>query len=458
MDVAFQEQILRCITLSTEWLNRDSSGGAHTEVLRIDGEALARRLAPLADGPAARRRLEEQAARVAARFLLKRGKIRDFQMRLVGSRENVIPRTAVSYAFGPVGYTIHPSLEKVRIDVADAVRQIPYFGAGQREIQLAPDILESLARAARGQESSLHPGRTDPFLVRLGEDGRSQESVYEIAARDPYFQGRAAGWRELRDVQQTVRRHPLSTGMEERLRRFFDAPITVGWRDVLRYAKGSRHPDFGWQTARELVARCFDRWSGECFLLPEITYYAPALDGTPESLARMRASNREAAASLARVLEARLPRAARQLLGPGDAEQIAWDLLEFHHDYPVYRVEPYQGVISVSMARMVARSGVSLASVLAGVGLPEPRNRDVRLFLERPLAARRIVSELRPRDLRKTVAALEAALAHERQRSGGAPGGGFRRIDRTFYTFQERADHTAATLGRVERVLTLEDL
>ena len=457
-DPSNHERFLRAILDSSRWLMPDSSGGAHTEVLQIDGELLAKKLAPMASDPAAKRRLGELAREIGDRFLLKRGKIREISMQLVGDRESTVPRSTVSYAFGPVGYNIHPSLEKTRIDVADAVRQLPYFGVGNREDQFAPDFLDALSRAALGDERPLGLARGDPFLIRMDSRGSGRSTVYDIAGSDPYFQGDCGSWRKLRRLQDGIRSEPLSKGMEDRLRPFFDAPITVGWRDLLRYAKGSRHPEFGWGRARELILDAFNRWGDECFLLPEITYYAPDLRISNEDLAQRHQHNGEIVSSLARVLAARLPRSMRQRLSEQEVETLTWDLLEFHHDYPVFRVEPYQGLLSVSMVRMLARFGAGVVSVFSGMRLPERRNTDLSLLLERPVLAASVIEELKPREVKKFLIALAATLT--RYERGGAPGvpGRFERVVRTFYTFQERADYHASRQGKVERVLSMVDL
>ncbi len=451
------ELLLRKTLESSAWFLAESTGGAHTEVRRIDGDALASSLSGLANTPEARARVEALAHEIADRFLLKRGKIREFHMQLVGDHENAVPRSTVSYAFGPVGYTLHPSLEKTRIDVADAVRQLPYWGAGNRDDQLAPDLLDVIRRAIRGEDRTLAPGRADPFLIDL-TNGRASEPIYSIAERDPYFRQPCPGWRDLQKIQQAIRKTPLSREMEGRLRKFFDAPITVGWRDVLRYAKGSRHPDLGWTAARDEILAAFERWGEECFLLPEITYYAPDLDMSDADLDMRRRHNEEIVESMARVLSRKLPRSVRHRLSEPELQELTWDLLEFHHDYPVYRIEPYQGLLSFSAARMFARAGVSLSCAAGGIRIPERRNSDLSLLLERPLLAGQILSDLKPREARKLLAAFEGTLVQYQRR--GAPGvpGRFERISRTFYTFQERADYHASTLGEVEKVFSMEEL
>ena len=452
-----QEQLLRAVLESSGWFMADSTGGAHTEVRRIDGDALVKRLLPLASSPEAKRRVAELSQEIASRFLLKRGKIREFHMQLLGSGENTVPRSTISYAFGPVGYTLHPSLEKTRIDVADAVRQIPYWGAGSRDDQIAPDILDSLRRAAGGESRDLAPVRGDPFLIDL-TNHRASESVYDIAARDPYFREPCEGWRELFRIQQGIRKTPLSREIELRLRKFFDSPITVGWRDVLRYAKGSRHPDLGWVSARHLISDVFSRWGGECFLLPEITYYAADLAMPEGDLSSIRAHNEEVVESLAKVLSGKLPRSVRHRLSETNLLCLTRELLEFHHDYPVYRIEPYQGLLSFSAARLIGRASVSLTSTLTGIHIPERRNVDLSLLLERPVLAAELMGDLKPRESRKLVSAFEATLKQYQRR--GAPGvpGSFERISRTFYTFQERADYHASLHGTVESVLSLEEI
>ncbi len=268
-----QTTVLRAVFQACEFLNPEDRGGAHADVLAIDplrlGDTLVR-LARLGPTDPFAEAVRELAAGLGERFLLKRGKIEDFRMQLVGSRANVLPRDRISHAFGPYGYNVLPTVDKALIDAHEAAREIPYLGCGAPEDLLAPDIIGQLQDALlrREQPTALPPTRAGLFLRFLDEveERHADLTLYSLLQEDIYFKGKVDSFDDLASFQRFVRTNPLTRTMEDQLEDFFSSPITVGLRDTVRWAMGSRHPDLGWERARQTLMRAFERHQQENFL------------------------------------------------------------------------------------------------------------------------------------------------------------------------------------------------
>ena len=461
--------MLGAVYRSCEYLQPDSKGGAHADVLKINPEALHHELVLLTGGDpsdTASARFEEAASRIADRFIVKRGKIEDFSMQIIGPGENTLPRHRISHAFGPAGYSILPTVEKALIYAGDAGREIPYFAVGGEGRIFAPDILTQLGKVVRNKRIPrrfLEP-EGDLFLSFIdGAGGDSIDlSLYSVLSEDPYFKASASNFEELSDFQRFVRSNPLTRSMEDRLAAFFHAPITVGVRDTVRWALGSRHPDIGWEKARETLLTCFANHGDENFLPTEVTYYAPDYSLSDEQLARLFDTN-------ARVVSLFAADMADALKDKGflglEREQIlrlARQVLDFHHDYPLYEVEPYQGLVSVTTLRLAARVVANLALIYAGLDLPERKNKNIEWLARRPGDLLVLAARMDPDDQQRFCGAAEQALSRYITRGGMSDEHGnvwtYHRLPRTFYSFQERAEYPTMAKGRVEDTFTLEDL
>jgi hypothetical protein len=445
-------------------------GGAHTDVLVMNPERLAGELSTaggIAAGDPFREKLESLSAEISRRFIVKRGKIEDFRMQVVGKADNVIPRDLMSAAFGPAGYNLMPTVEKVVTDAWEAGREIPYFCFGKRDLILAPDIVGQL-RAALSQgkkpKGYFKPER-DTFLAFLDESGGQDVSLslYDVLMQDPYFKGNVRSWTDLHAYQRFVRDNPLTREMEDRLGPFFEAPITVGVRDTIRWALGSRHPaGMGWERARANILRCFSTQGEENFLPAEITYYAMDMGrDLSQSMAEV-ALNRDVVARFAVQVGDALKARGFVGLSNRQVERLAWLVLDFHHGYPLYELEPYQGVVSVSTLKLAVRVVAALGLLVTRRGIPEKRNRNLPVALRRPGALLDFAAGLDGQGQQRLLAGLEQALLSYVTRGGVQDEAGnvlrYRRIPRTFYTFQERADWQSGLKGTVEDVFTLEQL
>lgn len=439
--------------------------GSHTRVCAFDSMKLGEVLADLAgdrgadkEGRAAARRC---GRRIGRRFLVKVGNIQDYVVKLSGGRESVFRRSLMSEVFGPVGYDFAPSSHKVHVDTREAVREIPYFSYGSPADQFAPDVLAE-ARA-------LIEGRPDPasaedavFLVEEKQGARLPNKIWDILSEDPYFKENVQGFEDLARFQQFLRHNPLDTNIRDHLSAFFDAPLTVGLRDTLRWTEGARHPDMGWSQAEDVIRRCFMDYGTENFLPPEINYYSRSIGRTPNEVATRVQGNRKASEAFGRWLVERMPLAWTMARTDEELAGIGAAILHLHFDYPVYDVEPYTGIVSTSGLRTTLRVLAGLVVHLTGTDVPERRNPLTDGLIEE---ARPIMGFLEGLGGDDRVEFLEIVneMLWEVAVRGGVPllDGGvapYRRVERTFYSFQERAQHPVESVGFVEEVLTLEEL
>ncbi len=442
-------------------LSPGSSGGSHTEVKAFDPAALAEVLGDLAGANGAP--VEPARAlgrRIAKRFLVKVGNISRYVIKLKDGRESVIRRPLTSEAFGPTGYNLAPTLDKVFVDAREAVREIPYLGSGEASRQFAPDVLESARRVVSGRGGPV--GADSTFLVTEGQEGRRKHDAYGILCDDPYFPHEVKDFAALTRFQAYVREHPMDVATTERLRMFFDASMTVGARDVLRFLEGSRHPDLGWKAAETVLKSCFATHGHENFLPPEINYYTHSIEMDAATARAMDRSNRRTAAAFARWMVERLPFAWTAGVPDAELEDVAAGILALHFDYPLFEVEPYSGLLTATSMRLALRLAVGTALHLSGLEVPERRNPLTPSLAERSREVAAFLARLTG-DQRSGACNEINGMLWEVALRGGVPTPegtvlAYHRLDRTFYSFQEKAQHALEGRGRVQDLLTLEDM
>jgi hypothetical protein len=461
-------EILRAVMRSCGYLNPESKGGAHADVLAIDGERLAVELLHLARvraGSPFAAEMREMARRLAARFIVKKGKVEDLAMQVIGSQDNRVPRARVAHAFGPFGFNVHPTIEKVIIDAKEAVRQLPYFAVGPEERVLAPDVLGQLGQALNQRcipERFLKP-ESDTFLYFLDQPGTALErSVYSLLDEDRYFRGSIRNFRELAKFQRFVRGNPLTREMEDALQAFFQAPITVGVWDTIRFAMGSRHPELGWEKARQAIQQCFENQKKESFVPPELNYYAFDVAMPADRQAAIAAVNDRVVGLFCGPLQDALAKQGFHGFERSLLRRLAYQILDFHHGYALYEIEAYQGLASTSTLKLLGRFLGDLFLVLTKIEVQEKKNRNLVWLKRRPGTLLELLAS-QPNETRaKFLKGIEQALADYVARGGVRDEAGnvhpFRRLDKTFYSFQERADYHAAQRGRVEETLTMARL
>jgi hypothetical protein len=435
--------------------------GSHTTPYRIDEDIAVEAVKEYASSIGApQERVESATRRLAQRFIVKEGNIREYVVKLKGGKESIIPRHYMSETFGPVGYNLAPHVEKVVRDCAEACRPIPYLGYGSKEQQFAPDCLVEILRALQGKDA---PKRPDTALFLVIEDGQTTYlTVADFLKEDPYLTKRLPDIRSLFDFQRHIRAFPVDASLRERLMGFFEAPITVGFRDVLRWFEGSRHPDIRFAKAEEIIRMCFQKQGHESFLPPEINYYTVSSHYDDKSLKAISEANEKAIRAFAFWFMARAPLSWTAKKGDDEILALSRAILEAHHDYPLYNVEPYSGVLSTATAKLALRVLVYGSAFLLGANLPERRVPITENSASRVKVVAKFLEGLSGHDREQFLDLVNSMLLEATMR-GGVPtrDGGlarFTRLDKTFYSFQEKAQYPITKEGDLVEVLTLEDL
>ena len=454
-------EILAAVRDTLHPLTPGSSGGSHTEVKAFDPAALAEALADLADrNGAPTEPARTLGRRIAKRFLVKVGNVTRYVIKLKGGRESVIRRPIPSEAFGPTGYNMAPTLDKVLLDGREAVREIPYLACGDVGEQFAPDVLQGIRNTVASRDRSSRADGT--FLVIEGRNGRERRSAYQFLEDDPYFSQEIKDFGALTRFQSFMREHPMDVLMTERLRTFFDASMTVGARDVLRWMEGSRHPDLGWKAAEGVLKSCFATHGHENFLPPEINYYTQSIALDAAESRRIDAVNRDASNAFARCMVERLPFVWTADVPDAELNEAAAGILDLHFDYPLFEVEPYSGILSTTSMRLALRVAVGATLHLTGIEVPERRNPMTPALAERSRAVAAFLGRLTEEQRSEACNEINRMLWEVAVRGGiPTPDGTvlpYRRQDRTFYSFQEKAQHALEGRARVEEMLTLEEM
>ncbi len=460
------EDILQGLYEASRRFRPGSKGGAHTEVLAFDAdrlESVLRRFAAAAgvDVETRAAAIRAFAGDLAARFLMKIGHVDEFPMKLHEREETPFPRVYVSEAFGPIGYNLLPTWQKTLLDATEAVREIPYFAFGTPGDQFAPLLPETIRNfiASDCQQAE----RFDPNAVFLLNDGTGEKlTVYDILTRDRYFTRPIKGFDDLVHFQQRLREDPLDAAMVDGLMEFFNAPITVGVRDTVRWLLGSRHPRFNWDRARDLIYDCFQRHGHENYLLPETNVYAVDVRVPADRRAAIRARNERAVRRFAEALDDALPLDVDLVLDDAHVARLAEAALAYHHAYPEYELEAVAGVLSPTFLRFVGRFAMYFALFTAGIPVRMRRNVHFEHHFRTSGLEARLLGHLPPELRESFYEALYAEIARYVARGGVYDTDGtlctYERLDTTSYCFAQIADYGLGEGERIGAKFSLEDL
>jgi hypothetical protein len=145
-----------------------------------------------------------------------------------------------------------------------------------------------------------------------------------------------------------------------------------------------------------------------------------------------------------------------------DLCNLSRDILEFYHGYPLYELEPYQGVVSVSTLKLVARFASALTLLAARIDVADRPNTNLSFLQRRPGRFAAFIRSLDERQRGLFTQAVEETITKYGRQGGISDQAGnrwtYRRIPRTFFAFQENAQYAASLKGKVEDMFTLSDL
>jgi len=452
-------EILRAMFFAADKAGQELEG-AHATVCMMDADKLYSNLLTLAKEGVDKREIRKMARQIADTKVMKVGHVRDFIMKLsLGDQPVHVKRTVMSEVFGPVGFNILPSLDKAMVDVRDAARLIPFLGFGEPDALFAPDLISDLSRALGYSGTESAPFGTMLVVTQRGE--RKPITAYDFFMNDPYLSSQIKDYAGLNDFQHFLRNNPISNQMAQNLMDFFDAPITVGVRDILRFMEGSRHPDIPWKNARQTIQTAFEHYRYENFLPREINYYTYWVHLTPQEVDRRGHTNDLAAKAFARMLVHRFPLTWTMHLTDNELERMALELLDAHFSYPVYDVEPYSGVLSVTSLKVALRLAFFLPVHLLNLNLPARRNPANLHTLKGTSVTQKFLQGL-DGPQREDFLNTANQLLWETDVRGGVRSNKtvlpFQPIETTFYSIQDKAQSVKEPGEIVLEDTTLEDI
>jgi hypothetical protein len=445
----------------------DKEAGSHTHIYAIDkGRLLDVFKNWITDVEGAKKWKEREkvvesfTSSMCNRFLLKVGKTENFTMRLGGAKPLVVPRSTISEVFGSIGYSLFPTLRKAKEDCTEAVREIPYFFHGNPSSLFIPHLPKLIIRLLAGEIKTFPRQSKDALFLVHSMDKETEYTFYDILGEDSYTDNKIADSSSFTNRMNAIREQPLCHTTTNHLRAFFNAPVTVGVRDTLRWLNGARHPKLKWDDAKSIITDCFDKHSNENFLLPELNFYLPAPNISPADRKRIDDSNIEfLEIATDKFIKTMTPRERRFF-----NEEIVFDLLKdlfrYHHDYPKYRISDTMSLLSPGVAKIGLKFVQYVGYLISGVKLPDRRNINYKQFLLDSGWQQRINDKLVGKFNRRFYSKLMAFLLsydlkgginHEEELIS------YKRIDSTFFTLQERADFIPSGCKKLDE-FSLEDL
>ena len=434
-------------SMNWKWLQFDESV-FEGELLRLTGPV------PVA----AKRRLKNFASAFASRYHLRMSLAGD--LRLPGAEQQTgMPRWLVGEALGALGSNLVPTRQRARRTASEAARELAYFGYGQLADQLLPHPI-GLVRGALAGEDSVY---LEPvLLVEQGPSLGHSWSIFDLLKNDSFFHREVTGEPDLARFQQRLREDPLDGNTVVKLREFFSKRATVGLRDTSRWALGSRHPWFGWERARELLAETFERWGTENFLCPRVSLYAYDTDLDERTLEATLEANAQTVQLFADQLGQRLASSVGAKIGPDVLIHLAHAALDCHHDHPDFDLEARGRQGGETTARFMGHALYVMATNATGKETKARRNMNLAAHFAAKGVERSWLAELSDEERASFYLALNDLIKDYDTQDGLGDGAGrtrsFERIPLLIYTFFESPSPRPRESEEVLDSFTLADL
>ncbi|MBN2496696.1 MAG: hypothetical protein JXR96_19050 [Deltaproteobacteria bacterium] len=425
--------ILRALVDSSRRASAESD--AFWVSCHFEPDALAEALSSLAGRSAASaKRLKAFAHDFAGRYRLSVSSVDDLAVSAFGSQVH-LPRPLVGEALGALGSALFPTRRRVRRLACSTARELAYFGYGRLEELVLPHPI-GLVRAALAGEDSVY---LEPVLLdEAGEELGRRWSVFGLLAQDESFHREIEGEAELARFQERLREDPLDGNMVVRLREFFSKRATIGVRDTGRWLLGSRHPWFGWQRARELIAECFERWGTESFTSRSVILLAPDVEMGDDALEARLEENGAVCDLVTRRLQTELPARVSAKIDAGSLRMLAGAVLDCHHDHPDFDLEARESRGDTT-ARFVGHALYVMGNHLLGHEAHPRQNTNFRAHFESKGVTRQWLGGLGEEDLEDFFRVLTCVMSQYAEQGGLLDSGGrvcqYRRLPYLIYTF-----------------------
>jgi hypothetical protein len=285
------------------------------------------------------------------------------------------------------------------------------LGAGPLSRQFVSNPLETLFRRFHDSKDEARPENC--FAAFVSPEGMLELDYLGMAriCGAPALAG--PGLEELAEFQQFTRRNALGGATGQRLEEFFEAPMTVGFRDTLRYALGSRHPELGWEQASSLIQESLARQAQESFLPPVMHCLTPDPAMGRQRLVAVRHQNDIVVSALVPFFMGQFgPVLARQI-SRDTARSLIHCALQSFHD----RAEGGRAELLVRKGLLYRHGATTRDSWEAILGPDGGQARDAGLFT-RPLAHRFMTALEREGDRAEVLQALVKTLSSYIRKGG----------------------------------------
>ncbi len=439
--------------------------GSHTEVHFLDPSLMTGNMLELAKRKGEISQQQEErirlfARRFAERFVVKVGRTSDYTVRLGGKEPAVLPRAYISEVWGPMGFSIYPTWNKIVSDCTEAVRLIPYFFHGQASDIVLPHLIPVFQKALAGELEDLPQGGDEGlFLVKALEE-YDFYSIFSLLDKDPYTAYRPKSMEELREISGHLRAMPLDAKLTEEIRRYFESPVEYGVQGFLRRLAGLDKPVMRWELARTVIEEAFSRHRHELFLPPEINYYIPAPWMAPDEVGELLQHNRKVLDAAIDILKKRISKVHMKALGERRLTSLLADLFTHLHDYPEYELEENISLVSPATLKITVKSLSFLMLFLSDIILPDRLNADVEDFLAKSGWRDELV-RLMPSTYKSFLVSLYDFIL-EYMILGAVPDDSgnklkWKPIVYTFVTIQEKADYVPEGWEKLD-VFSMESL
>ncbi|MBN2725559.1 MAG: hypothetical protein JXR95_15950 [Deltaproteobacteria bacterium] len=441
--------------------------GSHTEIFALDSDRLCDVLISWVEKETGTRPAKKHFSRIktfsdyfSSRFLLKVGRTDNFTMRLGGRAPLEVPRSLVSEIFGNIGYSLFPTWRKTVMDSTEASREIPYFYNGNGYNLFFPNLCEFIRELLENKIEYFPDGSLEgEFLFKSTEDEEAW-NLFRLLAQDRYSENNIDNMDQLRLLSDAIRANPLDRKTTEILRNFFNAPITVGVRDAIRWLSGARHPKMKWDEARQIISDCFEKHGAENFLLPEQTFYIHAPNQDGKKIEGRIDNNSRFLDAATEIFYDRMNAREQHLFDSNYIRKILSDAFEYHHSYPLYKLEDTMGYVNPALAGVVLKFVQYAGLFFSGVKLPARRNTNIVNYLQKRGVLEEVRDKLLPGNQRRFLSKLLYFILDYDLRGGIRYNNEmlmWQSIPTTFCTFQERADFLPDKTRKIDQ-FSLEDL
>ncbi len=266
----------------------------------------------------------------------------DFEIKFKGLSRRFSRVQLAELAGGMGAYLLTSRLRAVRM-AQHAATEALYLGNGNWEQLFIEDPLAVLghtlqpAQKGRSAASSLPDSRGVLFRdLRPGFEHSLE--IFDLLSRNPSVKSTIVRKDDFVDFQRSLRKAPFDGLLVTNLQSFFNKRATIGLRDGLRWLMGSRHPWFGWETARDHIKRAFARHRHADFHTPSIVYYAYDPQLSQEEIDFTTSFNDRVVGALAERIARKMRAKLREDVDL-DFVKIARWTLDIHHDYADFYCE-----------------------------------------------------------------------------------------------------------------------